>query len=51
MKPDIAYLPEVAMVYLSSGSWDDAARTFDMLLREKPTNLVALMGKVSTHLQ
>ncbi|KAI8993957.1 RNA polymerase II-associated protein [Trametes punicea] len=30
---------------MSSGQWDDAARTFDSVLAEKPTNVVALLGK------
>ncbi|KAL7281504.1 hypothetical protein ACG7TL_004819 [Trametes sanguinea] len=30
---------------MSSGQWDDAARTFDSVLAEKPTNVIALLGK------
>ncbi|KAI0368298.1 RNA polymerase II-associated protein [Pilatotrama ljubarskyi] len=30
---------------MSSGLWDDASRTFDAVLAEKPTNVVALLGK------
>ncbi|KAH9929574.1 RNA polymerase II-associated protein [Epithele typhae] len=33
------------ILQLSSGQWDDAARTFDSVLAEKPTNVVALLGK------
>lgn len=31
---------------MSTGLWDDASRTFDTLLADKPTNVVALLGKV-----
>ncbi|KAI0032889.1 hypothetical protein K488DRAFT_70271 [Vararia minispora EC-137] len=34
-----------AIHQLASGSHDDAMRSFDAVLGEKPTNLVALMGK------
>ncbi|TBU31622.1 RNA polymerase II-associated protein [Dichomitus squalens] len=33
------------ILQLSSGQWDDAARTFDSVLSDKPTNVVALLGK------
>ncbi|KAI0645859.1 RNA polymerase II-associated protein [Trametes meyenii] len=33
------------ILQLSTGQWDDAARTFDSVLAEKPTNVVALLGK------
>ncbi|KAL1945926.1 hypothetical protein VTO73DRAFT_1928 [Trametes versicolor] len=33
------------ILQLSTGVWDDAARTFDAVLAEKPTNVVALLGK------
>ncbi|KAM5530528.1 hypothetical protein V8D89_015805 [Ganoderma adspersum] len=33
------------ILQLSSGQWDDAARTFDSVLLDKPTNVVALLGK------
>lgn len=43
------------ILQLSSGQWDDAARTFETVLVEKPTNVVALLGKVGpysvSHLQ
>ncbi|KAI0633528.1 RNA polymerase II-associated protein [Trametes polyzona] len=33
------------IIQMSTGQWDDAARTFDGLLTQKPTNVVALLGK------
>ncbi|KAH9858911.1 RNA polymerase II-associated protein [Lenzites betulinus] len=33
------------ILQMSTGLWDDASRTFDTLLADKPTNVVALLGK------
>ncbi|KAI0743982.1 RNA polymerase II-associated protein [Daedaleopsis nitida] len=33
------------IIQLSANHWEDAARTFDGILTEKPTNIVALLGK------
>ncbi|CDO69163.1 hypothetical protein BN946_scf185042.g65 [Trametes cinnabarina] len=33
------------ILQMTSGQWDDAGRTFDSVLAEKPTNVVALLGK------
>lgn len=35
------------IIQLSTHNMDDALRTFDGVLATKPTNLVALLGKVS----
>ena len=38
--------PCKGILNMSSGQWEDASRTFDSVVAEKPTNLIALLGKV-----
>ena len=42
----LPYSKHQGILQLSSGQWDDAARTFDSVVNEKPTNVIALLGKV-----
>ena len=43
----LAYVRPQGILQLSSGQWDDAARTFESVVNEKPTNVIALLGKVT----